>query len=181
MAKYLDIELQTKTLKEMIKEIHEQKSISCELEPAAFDQESYELYRKYQIQIHLDPPQKLSVTSYKHFLIDAPFSQCMHLKYYLNTPTKKLVGVSVLDIVEDIVSSVYFYYDPDYKQLSLGTYSALYEITQLVQPDGAYYLGFYIPDCPKMKYKVSNKARKHERVVASSNRTFRDNTKGRRW
>jgi len=37
----------------------------------------------------------------------------------------KIIAVGVIDILPHCVSSVYFYYDPDYAFLSLGTYSAL--------------------------------------------------------
>ena len=41
---------------------------------------------------------------------------------------QKLVAVGVLDVLPSGVSSVYFFYDPDYKHLSLGKFSALKEI-----------------------------------------------------
>ena len=37
----------------------------------------------------------------------------------------KLIAVGVLDILPNCVSSKYFFYDPEYSFLSLGTYSAL--------------------------------------------------------
>jgi len=37
----------------------------------------------------------------------------------------KIIAVGVIDILPRCVSSVYFYYDPDYAFLTLGTYSAL--------------------------------------------------------
>ena len=45
-----------------------------------------------------------------------------HQQYRING---KLVGVGVIDILSDCVSSVYFFYDPEYGFLNLGTYSAL--------------------------------------------------------
>lgn len=40
--------------------------------PSDFDQECFELYCKYQTQIHLDSPDKLSVEGYRRFLVDSP-------------------------------------------------------------------------------------------------------------
>jgi len=37
----------------------------------------------------------------------------------------KIIAVGVIDILPRCVSSVYFYYDPAYAFLTLGTYSAL--------------------------------------------------------
>ena len=45
-----------------------------------------------------------------------------HQQYILNG---KIIGVGVIDILNNCVSSVYFFYDPDYQFLNLGTYSAL--------------------------------------------------------
>lgn len=57
------------------------------------------------------------------------FHQC----YYLD---EKLIAVSVIDILPECVSAVYFFYDPDYSVLSLGKYSAQREIA-LVQTLGS--------------------------------------------
>jgi arginine-tRNA-protein transferase len=45
-----------------------------------------------------------------------------HQQYVLNG---KIVAVGVIDILDKCVSSVYFFYDPFYSFLNLGTYSAL--------------------------------------------------------
>ena len=43
-----------------------------------------------------------------------------HQQYRLNG---KLIAVGVIDILNKCVSSVYFFYDPDFQFLNLGTYS----------------------------------------------------------
>ena len=45
-----------------------------------------------------------------------------HQQYWLD---EKLIAVGVIDILPRCVSSVYFFYDPDYGHLSLGTYASL--------------------------------------------------------
>ena len=45
-----------------------------QLTKPTFDQESYNLYRKYQMEIHKDPADKLSVEGYTRFLIDSPLN-----------------------------------------------------------------------------------------------------------
>lgn len=45
-----------------------------------------------------------------------------HQQYILNG---KIIAVGVIDILKNCVSSVYFFYDPDYQFLNLGTFSAL--------------------------------------------------------
>ncbi|KAI5753814.1 hypothetical protein M8J77_003543 [Diaphorina citri] len=79
-----------------------------------------------------------------------------HQQYWLDG---RLIAVGVIDILPLCVSSVYFFYDPDYSWLSLGTLSSLREIefTRSLHrslPDlSSYYMGFYIHSCPKMRYK----------------------------
>lgn len=70
-----------------------------------------------------------------------------------------MIAVGVIDILPKCVSSVYFFYDPDYRNLTLGTYGSLREVQftkELHEKDAAieyYYMGFYIHSCPKMRYK----------------------------
>lgn len=81
---------------------------------------------------------------------------CYHMQYWLND---QLIGVNVIDILPSCVSSVYFFYDPDYSFLNLGTYSSLREIelvrklTKCNSNIKYYYMGFYIESCVKMRYK----------------------------
>ncbi|XP_027315862.3 arginyl-tRNA--protein transferase 1 isoform X5 [Anas platyrhynchos] len=131
-------------------------------------QESYQVYKRYQMVIHKDPPDKPTINQFTRFLCDSPLEaenppngpECgygsFHQQYWLDG---KIIAVGVIDILPYCVSSVYLYYDPDYSFLSLGVYSALREIafTRKLHekaPDLCfYYMGFYIHSCPKMRYK----------------------------
>ncbi|KAM9285509.1 arginyl-tRNA--protein transferase 1 isoform 1-T1 [Morus bassanus] len=131
-------------------------------------QESYQVYKRYQMVVHKDPPDKPTINQFTRFLCDSPLEaenaptgpECgygsFHQQYWLDG---KIIAVGVIDILPYCVSSVYLYYDPDYSFLSLGVYSALREIAFTRQlhekaPDLCfYYMGFYIHSCPKMRYK----------------------------
>ncbi|KAL9846619.1 arginyl-tRNA--protein transferase 1 isoform 2-T2 [Geothlypis trichas] len=131
-------------------------------------QESYQVYKRYQMVIHKDPPDKPTINQFTRFLCDSPLEaehapngpECgygsFHQQYWLDG---KIIAVGVIDILPYCVSSVYLYYDPDFSFLSLGVYSALREIAFTRQlcvkaPDLCfYYMGFYIHSCPKMRYK----------------------------
>ena len=67
----------------------------------------------------------------------------------------KLIAVGVIDILKSGLSSVYMYYDPEYRTLVLGKYTAICEL-QFCQKYKFeyYYMGFYIHTCEKMKYKA---------------------------
>ncbi|XP_014285261.1 arginyl-tRNA--protein transferase 1 isoform X1 [Halyomorpha halys] len=134
--------------------------------------EELSLYQKYQVTVHHDPISKVSEQQFTRFLVTSPLKPqqkirgnpsqlpmgygSFHQHYRLNG---KLIAVGVIDILPKCVSSVYFFYDPDYSFLSLGTYGSLREM-ELVRslnkqsPELCYYyMGYYIHSCPKMRYK----------------------------
>uniref|UniRef100_A0A182JXW6 Arginyl-tRNA--protein transferase 1 n=1 Tax=Anopheles christyi TaxID=43041 RepID=A0A182JXW6_9DIPT len=120
---------------------------------------SYNLYKKYQTAIHNDPPG--AIEDYLDFLVKSPLKPSQgfgtfHQQYWLDD---RLIAVGVIDVLPNCVSSVYFFYDPEFKFLSLGTYGSLRELayTRLLYKQypsiSNYYMGFYIHSCPKMRYK----------------------------
>lgn len=72
---------------------------------------------------------------------------CYHMKYYVDG---KFIAVGVVDITPFCLSSVYFFYDPDYKNLNLGVVGAIKEIEWVKEMNKTfpvfkyYYLGYYI-------------------------------------
>ncbi|KAG5181587.1 arginine-tRNA-protein transferase [Tribonema minus] len=79
-----------------------------------------------------------------------------HQLYRING---RLIAVGVVDILPRCLSSVYCFYDPAYRALSLGKLTAFKEIewvqaASAVRPNFQYYyLGYYIHSCEKMRYK----------------------------
>ena len=130
--------------------------------------ESYQVYRKYQMAIHKDPPSKCSMENYKRFLVDSPLVpesgppewECgygsYHQQYFIDG---RLIMVGVVDILPHCMSSKYLYYDPEFDFLTLGTFSALNELALIrrlhcANPDLRYYcMGYYVHSCQKMRYK----------------------------
>ncbi|KAK9506616.1 hypothetical protein O3M35_008515 [Rhynocoris fuscipes] len=130
---------------------------------------SWRVFVKYQTTIHKESEHECSYRIFRDFLISTPLQPykddqgpppgygSFHQQYWLNG---KLIAVGVIDILPKCISSVYFFYDPDYSFLSLGTYGSLREL-ELVRSFAEkctnlkyYYMGFYIHSCPKMKYKA---------------------------
>lgn len=137
--------------------------MQMEIRPSQFTEESYLLYRKYTMQIH--EKEEASEKSYNDFLCSTPLFDdpqgredealppsggygSFHQYYRLDG---KLIAVGVLDVLHSCLTSVYFFYDPDYAFLSLGVYSALKEIEWVQQTSLAiprfkyYYMGILHP------------------------------------
>ena len=66
----------------------------------------------------------------------------------------KVVGVDLIDILEDGISSIYFFYDPEYEKLSLGIFSLMMQISLAKQMGLRWiYLGYWVDGCTSFAYK----------------------------
>ena len=151
----------------------QKRKLEIRLKRSSFDSEEYALYRRYQIKVHNDTPDRVTERRYRMFLVDTPLlfvspsadgmvPPCgfgsFHQQYIIDG---KLVAVGVIDILPGCLSSKYLFWDPDYAFLSLGKYSALQEIGWVKENQAYsaslqyYYLGYYIHSCCKMRYKAA--------------------------
>jgi arginine-tRNA-protein transferase len=71
---------------------------------------------------------------------------------------EKLIGVDLVDFLEDGLSAIYFFYDPDYAHLNLGKYSLYKQIEMAKQRELSWiYLGYYVKECISLRYKAEYK------------------------
>lgn len=89
---------------------------------------------------------------YHNLYIDGALDFGYELDFYVG---KQLVCVDLIDILEDGISSIYCFYDPDFSQLSLGKFSLLSEI-QIAQRERLryIYLGYFVRKCQSLLYKA---------------------------
>ena len=120
--------------------------------PARFDPQHFTLYRSYISARHagggMDDP---SPGQYRDFLTSA-WCDTLFFEYSLGGA---VVAVSVIDRLADAFSCVYTFFDPAHEQRSLGTYAILHAIDVAQRRSLQWlYLGYYIADSPKMRYKA---------------------------
>ena len=137
------------------------RDLACRVRPARFDAEHFALYRRYISARHagsdMDDP---SPGQYRDFLISA-WCDSLFFEYSLGTT---VVAVSVIDRLTDAYSCVYTFFDPAHERRSLGTYAILHAIDAARRNALQWlYLGYYIADSPKMRYKADY--RPQERFV----------------
>ena len=121
-----------------------------------FTEEKFRIFRDYSEFQHNSDPED-SPEGFRNHLYVSPVTT-LEFEYRL---ADRLVAVSIADVCSGSLSSVYAYYDPEFSERSLGTFSALWEILSC-RGKGIpyYYIGFYIRDCPSMSYKA--RFRQHE-------------------
>jgi len=123
--------------------------------PLAFKQKHFDLYLKYQNKRHsfINNDQN-NLDDYNDFLIKSNVKS----KFIEFWDGDLLKIVSIVDIVSDGISAVYTFYDPDDEKVSYGTYSIIWLINWCKAQQLKYlYLGYWIGECDKMRYKTNFK------------------------
>jgi arginine-tRNA-protein transferase len=118
-----------------------------------FTSEKLGLYQRYVEQQHGPPSEVATAESLTEFLYSSPV-ESMEVEY--RDSSAKLIGVGICDLTGEILSSVYFFWDPSEGRRSLGVFAVLSEIA-LARELGKrwYHLGYWIENSATMHYKGS--------------------------
>lgn len=123
------------------------------LKEARFSEEHYVLYARYINERHQDgdmfPP---SPEQFRSFLVDGrPEAVFVEMR----DAEDRLLAIAVVDRLEDSLSAIYTFFDPDCGRRSLGVFAVLSLISMARDLHLPYlYLGYWIKQCQKMSYKT---------------------------
>lgn len=127
------------------------QTLSVKSQPLAFNAEHFDLYRRYQRMRHAGGGMDQDDSEqYSQFLLSSQVTS-MLVEF---REGERLVMVSLVDEVEDGLSAVYTFFDPELGKRGLGTYAILWQIQHARMLGLPYvYLGYWIAESRKMSYK----------------------------
>lgn len=144
-----DINLDSKSFKRSLKKAGH---LTIQFEKVVFSSTHYDVYEKYIESRHNDgdmyPP---SMDQYRSFLLQqTDFSRL----FTIRDTNNRLVSCTVVDMLDDGISAIYTYFDPEFSPLSPGTLAILMLCQYAKENQLPYvYLGYWIKNSQKMSYK----------------------------
>lgn len=123
-------------------------------------EDQYALFRKYLDQRHADGGMAdMDIFEFAAMIEETPVrSRLIEYSQSVDpeaTRERALVAVCLTDVLEDGLSMVYSFYDPDLPRASLGTHIILDHIEIAREAGLPYvYLGYWVPGSVKMGYKA---------------------------
>ena len=144
------------------------QDVRVEFAKPEYRRESHQLYQKYLRHQHPGTPQDESEASFRDMLYGEVVA-ALEARYFVNS---QLIGISLLDVTSQALSSVYHFFDPEMRERRIGVFSVLAEIEHArLQNLPYYYLGYWIQDAPTMHYKADYGP--HELLIAGKWATHR--------
>lgn len=123
-------------------------------------EEQYALFRRYLDARHADGGMAdMDIFEFAAMVEETPVRS--RVVEYSRPPKRgtgkgALAAVCLTDVLDDGLSMVYSFYDPDLERQSLGTHVILDHVELAREAGLPYvYLGYWVPGSPKMGYKAS--------------------------
>ncbi len=143
-----------KLSKSQKKSIKRNKNTEIIIQKPSLTQAHLDLYNKYHAFKHQKDDwthRNISPREYKENFVEGAHEFGKEVLYMQDG---EIIGVDLIDILDDGISSIYFYYNPDFPRLSLGIYSLLYqiELAKVLELEWIY-LGYWVDGCKAFAYK----------------------------
>ncbi|GGE41656.1 arginyltransferase [Actibacterium pelagium] len=116
----------------------------------------FDLFRRYLDQRHADGGMAdMDIFEFAAMIEETPVrSRVVEYTAPEEDGSRSLQAVCLTDVLEDGLSMVYSFYEPECEKDSLGTYMVLDHIALAQEAGLPYvYLGYWVPGSPKMGYK----------------------------
>ncbi len=119
--------------------------------PLLHNEQHYELYARYQSRRHpgggMDEDSR---EQYAQFLLESQ----VDTRLIEFSEGERVCMVSIIDVLDDGISSVYTFFDPDTPGTAYGTFNVLWQAHLCQRLNLPYlYLGYWIKESGKMAYK----------------------------
>ncbi len=110
------------------------------------------MYMRYQKQRHQEGGMAdSSPDDYISFLA-SDWCNTLFVEFSING---ELAAIAIVDLLDNALSAVYTFFEPELSSYSLGTYAVLWQIEHAKEMDLEFvYMGFWIKNCQKMSYKT---------------------------
>ena len=133
--------------------INKNRDVDINLSPLYVDSENLDLCERF-LQARYPKENNSANGYYRDFFLNN-IVESVQLQFRVDG---RLVGTSILDIGTNWVNGVYFFFDPDESNRSLGTYNIL-QLIQICRKCGIeyLYLGYFIQNVSAMSYKENFK------------------------
>ncbi|MDX5930899.1 arginyltransferase [Acidiphilium acidophilum] len=120
--------------------------------PPRATSEQFLLFQRYQMARHGDGDMAaMSFYDYRAMVEDTPIETWL---VEFRDEADRLVGACLTDRLGDGLSAVYSFFAPELARRSLGTQAIMWLVERAAELGLPYvYLGYWVPESPKMRYK----------------------------
>ncbi len=127
--------------------------LKAEITPAYATIEQYGVFIRYQRARH--GGSEMAAMTYEDYRAMVEDSFVRTWLVLFRSPDGALRAASLVDQLDNGLSAVYSFFEPDDHRRSLGTYAILWLIDEAVRRGSRYlYLGYWVRECDKMAYKT---------------------------